>query len=78
MKRFIVFNRGIFIDVERIVCVAPVEYPFSGSVVYIDQTGFAGGESDQSSKLCVTESPDEVRALIQKALSKDVSFVSAQ
>lgn len=78
MKRFIVFKSGVFVDVERIVSVASNPYDARGSVVHMDLSGFVGGKSEEASMLFVKESPAEVRALIQKALSKDVSFVSAQ
>ena len=75
MKRFIVFKSGVFVDVERIVSVASNPIDGRSSVVHMD---LSGSESEQASMLFVNESPAEVRALIQKALSKDVSFVSAQ
>lgn len=78
MKRFIVFKSGVFVDVERIVSVASNPIDGRSSVVHMDLSGSVGGKSEEASMLFVNESPAEVRALIQKALSKDVSFVSAQ
>ena len=67
MMKFVVFEDGSFVNVEKIVAVR--SYDDDSTTIYYDLIGTQG-------YITVKESTEEVRALIEKVLGSGVKFSS--